>query len=201
MTFDAQHVRAQMEARSDEELIEILAGRADQEWEPEAYALVEQILEARGVSPERLIESTPQQLDEGDEGVVLEQFVLLPDAHQCRMVLEAAGIECWMGDEFLTGAHFQLGIAIGGVKVFVRRRDVDAAREILRAVPVAVAADPREPAADFSQPCRRCGASVTPGARATDRADTLTTALLLGNAVAQRSARYTCGACGHTWTE
>lgn len=201
MTLDAEHIRAQMDARSDEELIEILATRPDEEWEPAVYTLVEQLLQARGVSPERLMDYGPRQFDEGDEGVVLEQFISPAAAHQCRMVLEEAGLDCWMADEHMTGMHFQLGIAVGGVKVFVRRRELQTAREILQAVPAAVAADPQGESTQDTQACPRCGAPTVPSAPVTQRVETLSMFLVFGVPFAQKRTPYACEACGHTWTD
>lgn len=184
MAFDAEQVRAQMEARSDEELIEILATRADKEWEPEVYALVQSLLQARGVSPERLMESTPSAFDQADEGVVLRAFLLPVDAHQCRMVLEGAGLECWIADEHAAALNIGLATMVGGVKVVVRRSDRQLAERALEAVPGMLATDRAGDVAADAASCPRCGAPVAPPAEE-----------------AAPSGVRACSACGHTWTD
>lgn len=91
----------------------------------------------------------------GDELVTLDSFVFLGEAELARATLEAAGIPAVLADDNVArlgsgGAH-----AHGGVRLRVRRRDVEEARDLLDAAFEEAAEDAREltPSADR---CRRC---------------------------------------------
>jgi hypothetical protein len=91
----------------------------------------------------------------GDELVTLDSYVFLGEAELARATLEAAGIPAVLADDNVArlgsgGAH-----AHGGVRLRVRRRDVEEARDLLDTAFEEPAEHAREltPSADR---CRRC---------------------------------------------
>ncbi len=93
-----------------------------------------------------------------DELVTVGRFNHVGEAELARMALEAAGIDSVLADEY--GARMGGHKGTGGVRLQVRRRDVDAAGEVLQADVGRASARPEEPdesRAEARATCRRCG--------------------------------------------
>jgi hypothetical protein len=59
------------------------------------------------------------------------RFLSLGEAGAAKSALEAAGIECWLGDEAIIGLDWQMAQAVGLIKLRVREEDLELAQAIL----------------------------------------------------------------------
>ena len=69
--------------------------------------------------------------DRPDDIVTLTRFGELPAAQLLCGRLESEGIECFIPDEIMAGQTWHLNRAIGGIRVQVRRSDLDQAKQVL----------------------------------------------------------------------
>ena len=69
--------------------------------------------------------------DQPDDIVTLTRFGELPAAQLLCGRLESEGIECFIPDEIMAGQTWHLNRAIGGIRVQVRRADLDQANQVL----------------------------------------------------------------------
>jgi hypothetical protein len=69
--------------------------------------------------------------DRPDDIVTLTRFGELPAAQLLCGRLESEGIECFIPDEIMAGQTWHLNRAIGGIRVQVRRADLDQAKQVL----------------------------------------------------------------------
>jgi len=69
--------------------------------------------------------------DRPDDIITLTRFGELPAAQLLCGRLESEGIECFIPDEIMAGQTWHLNRAIGGIRVQVRRADLDQAKQIL----------------------------------------------------------------------
>jgi hypothetical protein len=63
--------------------------------------------------------------------VTVASFSTSPQAHACKLRLEAAGVRAYLADDNLIAMDWLLSNAIGGVKVQVADADVARARTVL----------------------------------------------------------------------
>jgi hypothetical protein len=66
-----------------------------------------------------------------DDIITLTRFGELPAAQLLCGRLESEGIECFIPDEIMAGQTWHLNRAIGGIRVQVRRADLDQAKQVL----------------------------------------------------------------------
>jgi hypothetical protein len=100
--------------------------------------------------------------DEGDRFVTLARCGTAVTADFIRSLLDQAGIESVLQDQYLSQIFAFLTGPIGGVRVQVRRRDLAAALEVLRHPPAPLAADV-EPESAAKVPtliCPECGSTT-----------------------------------------
>jgi Putative prokaryotic signal transducing protein len=64
--------------------------------------------------------------------VTLRQFRDLPEAILARGVLESAGIESFLADDNIVRMDWFISNLIGGIKLKVRKEDLEAANEVLQ---------------------------------------------------------------------
>lgn len=122
----------------------------------------------------------------------IAQFSKAEDAHLLRMRLEAAGIEVFIQDENTVQVDWLLSDAIGGVRVQVADKDLEAATEILY--------DDR-PSPPTDRPiCPFCSSTQT-AVDETPRRVTFLTILLLGIPLLYPRHRWKCISCGRSWNE
>jgi hypothetical protein len=145
--------------------------------------------------------------DEDDRFVTLARCGTAATADFIRSLLENAGIESVLQDQYLSRVFAFLTGPIGGVRVQVRRRDLPAALEVLRHPPVPLAAgngsDEAEDAAAAGMPgpqCQECGSTVVSFEPAEPEGfliawieRVLPLPFLHGH--------WVCGACGKRWLE
>jgi hypothetical protein len=185
--LDVEAVRGELERRTTEELVSILRNRDEDEWQPEVFAVVAALLEARGLSATEVAAQGPEGSDvvEAQELATVGRYFSPVEAHAHRMALEEAGIKAWVLDEDL-GTMYGVGVA---PRLQVRSADQAMAREVLDSAPAPASAFPADPAAT----CPACGSKeVTPGDPVPDSP--------APQAKPRRSGQNNCGSCGHTWS-
>jgi len=62
---------------------------------------------------------------------IVARFMTVGEAEAARSALDAADIECRVGDENMISVDWLFSNAVGGVKLFVREEDLEAAAEVL----------------------------------------------------------------------
>jgi hypothetical protein len=191
MDEDSEELRRELEAMPTEELISILRNRDQDEWRPEALAMVPSILAARGVSSSEIAALGPEGYDvvEGRELRTIGRYFSTFEAHANRVALEQAGIPAWVSDETL-GSMFGIGV---GTRLRVRVEDEAAARAVLEAAPTPASALPPDLA---EPPCPTCGSTEV-----TQTADITAQVPDLAIEAPHRAWRYTCATCGHSWSD
>lgn len=125
-------------------------------------------------------------------------FPDLASARVAQSVLEDAGIETEIPDEYLSGVDWQMNTALHGIRIRVAPEDADVARSLL-------AADTPEPSeATGDDTCPRCRSEKfgppTWKKRIKAIAIFFFPVLLLYPVFLAFSAKNECYACGHRWT-
>ncbi|MBN2513728.1 MAG: DUF2007 domain-containing protein [Sedimentisphaerales bacterium] len=64
--------------------------------------------------------------------VTAAQFDTPENAHLAKIDLENAGIPCFVGDENMPIAGLYYTLSAGGIKILVRKSDLERAREVLQ---------------------------------------------------------------------
>ena len=64
--------------------------------------------------------------------VMVGRYRDLPQAAIAKGVLESAGIESFLADDNIVGIAWHYSNAVGGIKLFVRAEDAEAAQELLQ---------------------------------------------------------------------
>jgi hypothetical protein len=157
--IDREWARAELDGRSTEELVQILTERNEDEWQPEVFPIVEELLSERGVEAR----TAPVRAADGETGsplpgaisegavktgpVVLAEFDDEVEAGLCRMALLQAGIEAKLRP------HPDSGLR----ELLVDASRLEAAREILAAAESAAEGD-----ADGDFQCAGCGFMAEP---------------------------------------
>jgi hypothetical protein len=185
---DSQDLLKQLEQLPTDELVSILRNRDEDQWRPAVFDVVASILSSRGVSPGDVSAMGPEGRDvmESEPTLTVAKFFSPAEAHASRMALEEAGIPAWVADETV-GTMYGFGV---GVRLQVRARDEDAAREILASPAAPSEALP----ADLADPaCPACGSrNVAPEAWVDDtQPDECTPG--------RRKWYYVCSACDEAW--
>jgi len=152
--IDEAWARRELESRETDELVEILAARDVEEWRPEIFPIVEQLLRERGLEPDRAVAEhrrtpaggEPLRLDEPEVNrpVVLLELEDEVEAGLCHRALLGAGIEAVLHDP--DGSRFQL---------LVDASREEAARAVLEAAEA-------EPEAEGDLRCPSCGFIAEP---------------------------------------
>lgn len=65
--------------------------------------------------------------------MTIRQFRDLPEAILARGVLESAGIETFLADDNIVRMDWFISNLVGGIKLKVRKEDLEAANEVLQA--------------------------------------------------------------------
>ena len=161
MSLELDHIREEMRLKHDEELIDILGRRDEEEWHAEVFQVIEEVLRERGVSISEALAQfeassaateapDPTLREEDARLVVLTEFDSFEDAQLCRMALQAAGIP----------AHCRRPTSELGTlaaKVEVAAIYEKAALEVLEAASVASEQEAEAEAEDEEFKCRHCG--------------------------------------------
>jgi hypothetical protein len=195
--IDRDHILEQMRLRETDELIEILKQRDTEEWRPEVFPLVEEVLAEREVDIAAELGRTQSAASARPRSTCeLATATLLAassEALACRTALDHGGI-----------ASLELhreSVEAGGWQLLVHAEDVGAAREILAELRESLASveDAEVENAEALIACARCGS--------TDVAATETGPLgavleqLFGAPVAKCSVAHRCRECDYGWIE
>jgi len=130
--------------------------------------------------------------------VAVASYASPVEAHLARGRLESAGIPAFVADEHIVAVHWLCSSAVGGVKVQVQLRDLDAARRILEAPAIRSSRSARFVTDDLAAPrCPRCGSLELE--RRYARRLSLASALLLGFPLLWPRRRARCRTCGAHW--
>jgi hypothetical protein len=101
---NSNEIRQQMEQLSNAELISILLKQDRNQWQPEVFEIVGEILSERGSSAGKnvkIVEVSKSALEE-TEGLNLKtvaEYVSHLDAEADRMILENEGVNAWIFEE------------------------------------------------------------------------------------------------------
>jgi hypothetical protein len=88
-------------------------------------------LSRRGLKTKLEELSPPPEAAELSKVVNLRQYMTLPEALLAKSILDSAGIESFLGDQNIIRMDWFLSNALGGVKLRVREKDVEAATALL----------------------------------------------------------------------
>lgn len=132
--------------------------------------------------------------------VTLRHFRDIPEALLAKGMLESAGIQCVLADGNLVRMDWLLSNAIGGVRLQVDRRELEAARAILDE-PIPAQLDSEDLGEPYSQPrCPRC-CSLDVGFEKINRFWTYGLWLLLSFPIPIGKNNWKCYTCGIEWVE
>jgi len=150
--IDLRYVREELQHRESEDLVDILLARNEDEWRPEVFPIVEELLRERGVRVEEALAARkrtaiPVEPAEAEAPAanleVLERFDSEVEAKLCQMSLAPTGIEAELHvDEF------------GVSELLVKASELAAARAVLAAA--------EDAAGDEGFECRSCGFAAEP---------------------------------------
>ena len=126
--------------RERQRLAEVYAGMTDMELSElsqDALSLTEDargILQAEFLRRGLTMEPAKLSVSAGDPDskiVTLRRFLYLPDALAAKSALESAGIECFLADENTVRIDWLWSNLLGGIKLWVKEKDVPEAEELL----------------------------------------------------------------------
>jgi Putative prokaryotic signal transducing protein len=131
--------------------------------------------------------------------ITIRRYRDLSEALVARAVVESAGIFCFLKDENLVRLEWQISNFIGGIRLQVAARDVDAANDILsQPIPNEIVI-PDQP--DFVQPrCPRCTSTDISWERQ-DRRAALASLYLLSLPLPRGSESWRCNSCDLRWID
>ncbi len=166
-----------------------------------AQAALRAEFERRGLEPPLIEEEEPIEEEDDPDLATVGRYRDMAEAVVMRMVLEDAGIECFLRDENTIGIDWLLSNAVGGMRLQVAAKDEAAAREVLsQPIPAEFELDTGE---DFVQPvCPKCG-SLDVIANDPDR-KVLAASMLIGVPIPHRrpsGVEWRCMSCGCVWAD
>jgi predicted RNA-binding Zn-ribbon protein involved in translation (DUF1610 family) len=130
--------------------------------------------------------------------VVIAQFRDLPSAGLAQSTLEAAGIRCFLDDQYTIGINWLYSNALGGIKLRVMESDAGKAREILQnQIDNTQDVDVHQGEALPDSVCPKCGSTEIKRMNYKRRFSALS--LLLGLPLLVFGKRYRCTRCGYRW--
>ena len=144
-----------------------------------------------------LREAASVKTDEsGNVPEVLRVYRDMTDALTDRMVLEGSGIECYLFDENMVRLDWLWSNLLGGVKLVVRKKDVEESERLLgQNVPEKF---DLEGAGQYEQPrCPKCGSMDVSFEGLMKRV--AGAGLFLGLPLTVKMKGWNCNSCGHQW--
>jgi len=182
-------IRQQMDLLTDEELIAILREHDEEQWRPEVFNIVASILNQRGFSPDRDLESQEDGSDE-TEGLNLATVASYNsdiDAETDRLSLEAKGLKAWVFNKHSPYPYT-------AVQLQVREGDYAAAMQIPEPEPSEMAPSSDLPPEIAEPPCPKCGSrQVMEQAEGAEHSEM--------QPPHERVWLYHCASCGHKWSD
>lgn len=140
--------------------------------------------------------SDPQ--NETQQFLVLRQVRDLPEALLFKTILDSAGIDCLLGDENTIRMDWLWSNLLGGIKLWVRKADADAASSLLeQRVPEGFEV---EGVGEFQQPrCPKCQ-SLNISLQGLNK-QVAYTSVFLGVPVPLQRTVWECESCGYQWPD
>ncbi len=131
--------------------------------------------------------------------VILRKYRDLPEASIAKSVLESAGIECFLADDNMVRLDWFYSNLVGGIKLFVRKEDAEAATKLLdESTPEKFDV---EGIGEYEQPhCPRCG-SMDISFDALNKPLTFGAMWITGLPIPVTTTGWSCRACGNEWRE
>jgi len=130
------------------------------------------------------------------EFVMLRRYRDLPEAAIVKTILDAERIDCVLSDENLVRMDWFWSNLLGGVKLWVRKQDVDQAQDLIDQNPIGKFEV--EGVGEFAQPqCPRCQ-SIDISFRELNKRVAFITACL-GLPIPLRRRGWKCHSCGYSW--
>jgi hypothetical protein len=172
--IDPAAIRAHLDAKPTEELVDILARRDEEEWRPEAFDVVSVLLHERGVAIDEAVAAARAAFgpapdpDAHVDLVTVGRFYTPVEAQLCHAHLTRGGLTPVIADENV--AALGLVLYTGGVRVQVPAEQEAEALELIR----------QGQALQFTERCPSCGSSDIVHAEV-------------------GTPQATCGQCGHRW--
>jgi hypothetical protein len=200
-------------AKERERLVKLYAGMSDGELlkvgkDPaaltdQAFVVLRQEVARRGLEwigsdmplPSQ-IEKKEAAEDLGNTPVVLRQYRDMPEAISDRMVLEAAGIQCYLANENMVRTDWLWSNLLGGMKLLVKQSDMEDAAKLIdsRAEEKFVV----EGVGEYKKErCPNCGSDDVSCDELMKRIAAAGLLLQLPIAMTQRG--WNCHVCGHAW--
>jgi hypothetical protein len=136
---------------------------------------------------------------EARKPLMIRRYRDLPEAAIAKSVLDSAGIDCFLADDNLVRLDWFYSNLIGGIKLFVREKDVEAATNLL---------DEGSPdkfdvegVGEYSQPrCPNCN-SIDISFDGLDKRLTFGAMFLTKLPIPVITKGWKCGSCRHRWNE
>jgi hypothetical protein len=188
-----------------EELAQVYANKSDaelQELAEEAWTLTDTARELlrfeltrRGLKAEL---STSPEVEPTTDLVLLRRFRDQPEMLVAKSVLESAGIDCFVGDATTIRMDWLWSNALGGLKLFVKRDDLEKATQLLNEeIPSTFEV---AGVGEYKQP--RCPTCQSLDITFEDLSKPMAYGgMMLGVPIALRIDRWTCNSCGHVWED
>lgn len=131
------------------------------------------------------------------ELVKIEEFQDLPLAELAKAKLQAEGIYCQLQNKHHVAMNWSFSLALGGVRLFVRKQDEQKAKEILDTDESELISDVENqfPAAEEDDLCQRCGSQDLEYINRARFFGALS--MLIGLPLSVFGIRYKCRKCGH----
>jgi len=190
------HLYAGME---DPELAKIAAD-APSLTELAHHALNRELLR-RGMQP--LAEPIPAETasvkkPDSPKPVMLRRYRDLPEASVAQSILDSAGVESFLADDNLVRMDWFYSNLVGGIKIFVREEDAEAATKLLdQGVPEKFELENQS---EYEQPrCPNCRSFDVSLDGLDKRASYAAMFVSLPISITRKG--WNCHSCGHTWEE
>jgi len=131
--------------------------------------------------------------------VILRKYREVPEASIAKSVLESAGIECFLADDNMVRLDWFYSNLVGGIKLFVREEDAEAATKLLdESTPEKFDV---EGVGEYDQPhCPRCG-SMDISFDGLNKPLTFGAMWITGLPIPVTTTGWKCHACGNEWHE
>jgi putative signal transducing protein len=131
--------------------------------------------------------------------VIIRKYRDLPEASIAKSVLESAGIECFLVDDNMVRLDWFYSNLVGGIKLFVREEDAEAATQLLdESTPEKFDV---ESVGEYDQPhCPRCG-SMDISFDGLNKPLTFGAMWITGLPIPVTTTGWKCHACGNEWRE
>jgi hypothetical protein len=134
--------------------------------------------------------------ESGNTPVVLRKYRDMPAAITDRMILEAAGIDCYLYNENMVRLDWMWSNLLGGLRLVVRQSELEDAEKLLESKPGDKFTV--EGVGDYEQErCRKCGSDDISCDELLKKIAGI--GLLLGLPIAITHRGWNCRACGHSW--